>query len=66
MVPVSEWGQYFDTIVGVIDPVGGRVMMSQRFPGVLAGFTRVGSSVDLRRFSVDGAWSFYSVRSMSK
>ena len=48
MVPVSEWGQYFDTIVEVIDPVAGRVVVSQRFPGVLAGFTSDGLMTELR------------------
>ena len=48
MVPVADWDSYFDTIIEVIDPVAGRVVVSERFPGVMAGFTRDGLMAELR------------------
>jgi hypothetical protein len=48
MVPVAEWGQYFDTIVEIMDPATGRVVVSQRFPGVMGGFTSDGLMTELR------------------
>lgn len=47
-VAVSDWGKYLDTILEVIDPSAARVIVSQRFPGVLAGFTRDGLLTEFR------------------
>jgi hypothetical protein len=43
----GEWSRYLDTIVEVIDLRAGRVVVSQRFPGVLGGFTRDGLLTEL-------------------
>lgn len=45
---VSDWGKYLDTILEVIDPATARVIVSQRFPGVMGGFTRDGLLTEFR------------------
>lgn len=47
-LPASEWGKYLDTILEVIDPATARVIVSQRFPGVMGGFTRDGLLTEFR------------------
>lgn len=47
-LPVSDWGKYLDTILEVIDPATARVIVSQRFPGVMERFTRDGLLTEFR------------------
>lgn len=47
-LPLAEWPRYFDTMIEIIDPVGGKVIASQRFPGVFGGFTTNGLLTEFR------------------